>query len=263
MDGIPILLLFALTALAVLAAIELGYRLGRAALRRAGDEKESPVSAFTGTTLGLLAFILAFTFAIVSDRYDARKGLVRDEANAIRNAFARSEFLPEADRGEAAQLLKEYVDTRIAAVRSRDYAEIRQALGDAERIQRRLWEVAVDNARKDMNSDVAALYVESLNEVTNFHHLRVAVGLQARIPRAIWIVLLVLVVLAMTGVGYQTAIAGSVRTWAMLILALSFSIVIALIAELDRPNSRYITVPQQPLVDLRSSMDASGRTPSR
>src|SRR5262245_1561285 len=134
MDGVPILLLFALTALAVLAAIELGYRLGRAALRRSGDEKESPVSAITGTTLGLLAFILAFTFAIVSDRYDARKGLVRDEANAIRNAFARSEFLPEGDRGEAAKLLKQYVDARVAVVHSGDIAQVQQALGDAERI---------------------------------------------------------------------------------------------------------------------------------
>lgn len=259
MDGVPIFVLFALAALAVLATIEWGYRLGRAALRRSGDEKESPVSAITGTTLGLLAFILAFTFAIVSDRYDARKGLVREEANAIRTAFARSEFLPEADRGEAAKLLKEYVDARVAAVRSHDLAQVRQALEDAERIQRRLWDVAVANARLDMNSDVAALYVESLNDVTNFHHLRVAVGLQARIPQAIWIVLLILVLLAMTGVGYQTGISGSVRTWSMLILALSFSIVIALIAELDRPNSRLITVPQQPLVDLRASMDASGR----
>src|SRR5262245_20963282 len=166
MDRIPTLLLFALVTLAVLAAIEVGFRLGRAALRRQGDEKESPVSAITGTTLGLLAFILAFTFAIVSDRYDARKGLVRDEANAIRTAFARSEFLPEADRGEAAKLLKEYVDARVEFVRSADLARVRQALVDAERIQRRLWEVAVANARLDMNSDVAALYVESLNDVT-------------------------------------------------------------------------------------------------
>ena len=259
MDQIPTLLLFALIALAVLAAIELGFRLGRAALRRRGDEKESPVSAIIGTTLGLLAFILAFTFAIVSDRYDARKGLVRDEANAIRTAFARSEFLPEADRGEAAKLLKEYVDARVDAVRSADLVRVRQALADAERVQRRLWEVAVANARLDMNSDVAALYIEALNDVTNLHYLRVAVGLQARIPPGIWIVLVILVALAMVGVGYQTAIAGSVRTAAMFLLALAFSLVIALIAELDRPHSRFIIVPQQPLVDLRSSMDASGR----
>ena len=34
--------------------------------------------------------------------------------------------------------------------------------------------MAVVNARKDMNSDVAALYIEALNEVTNIHPDRTA-----------------------------------------------------------------------------------------
>jgi hypothetical protein len=84
--------------------------------------------------------------------------------------------------------------------------------------------------------------------------------LQVRIPGAIWVVLYALVILGMIAVGYQTAIAGSRRTWAMLILALSFSLVIALIAELDGPGSGYLTVSQQPLVDLRALMAAGLET---
>lgn len=254
MDALPIWLFFAVTTIVVAITIEAGYRLGRTARLRSEDEKESPVSAIAGTILGLLAFILAFTFAIVSDRYDARKGLVREEANAIRTAYSRSEFLPEPDRAEAAALLKRYVDLRVTAVQTGDRDKVKAVLTESERIQRRLWNMAVVNARKDMNSDVAALYVESLNEVTNFQALRVAIGLQARIPRTIWWVLFALVVLAMFGVGYQTSIAGSRRTWAMLILALSFSLVMSLIAELDRPHSKLIRVPQQPLIDLRTWM---------
>ena len=108
MDTIPIGIFFVATTLLVVIAIEVGYRVGRTAHRSSEEEKESPVSAIAGTILGLLAFILAFTFAIVSDRYDARKGLVRDEANAIRTAYSRSEFLPEPDRAEATALLREY-----------------------------------------------------------------------------------------------------------------------------------------------------------
>ena len=163
----------------------------------------------------------------------------------------RSDFLPESDRGEAAGLLREYVDVRLAAVQSRDPDQMRQVLVESDRIQRQLWDMAVVNARKDMNSDVAALYIESLNELINLHALRVAVGLQTRIPAGIWLVLYALVMLGMIGVGYQTAIAGSRRSWAMPILALSFSLVIALIASLDRPQSGYITVSQQPLVDVK------------
>jgi hypothetical protein len=264
LEAIPIWVLFAATVGVVVIAIEAGYRLGRTAHRRAEDEKESPVSAIAASILGLLAFVLAFTFGIVSDRYEARKTLVRDEANAIRTAWLRSDFLPETDRGEAKGLLREYVDRRLAAVQSRDLDKLHKLIIESARIQRQLWDMAVVNARKDMNSDVAALYIESLNELNNLHASRVAVGLQARIPPGFWLVLYALVILGMIAVGYQTAIAGSRRSWVTLILALSFSLVIALIASLDRPLHGYVTVSQQPLADLRASMaagfkDSSGR----
>ena len=55
-----------------------------------------------------------------------------------------------------------------------------RALAETQQLQDRLWSMAVANARKDMDSDVAALYIEALNDVTRVNALRVAVGLQAR-----------------------------------------------------------------------------------
>jgi hypothetical protein len=117
--------------------------------------------------------------------------------------------------------------------------------------------MAVTNARKDMNSDVAALYIESLNEVFAVHASRVAVGLQMRIPVGIWLALAILTILGMMAVGYQAGIAGSKRTLAMPLLAIAFASVIALIGSLDRPTVVITTVPQQPLIDLLSSMKSS------
>ena len=254
-DQIPLLLLTIGTFFIVAFAMEAGYRLGLSAHRKSEDEKESPVSAIAGAILGLLAFMLAFTFSIVSDRYDTRKGLVREEANAIRTAYARASFLPEPDRAHAREMLKAYVDQRVAVVVNQDMEKVVSSLVEAARVQDELWHMAVVNARKDMNSDVAALYVESVNELCSVHAQRVAVGLQARIPGGIWIALYALVVLGMIAVGYQTAIAASKRSYAAPILALAFTIVLSLIALLDHPQNRFITVSQQPLIDLRTSMD--------
>lgn len=261
MDNIPALVVFALSVAAVMIAIEGGYRVGQRVYNRTEDEKESSVSAISGAILGLLAFILAFTFAIVSDRFDARKALVRDEANALRTAYSRSEFLPQPDRNEAKTLLRRYVDDRVAVVQSNDLDQVLAGLDRADRTQRRLWDMAVANARLDMNSDVAALYIEALNEVMNVHALRVAIGIQARIPPTVWLVLIALILLGMIGVGYQTAIAGSRRTWVTLFLALSFSLVIMLIVELDRPQAGSIAVSQQPLIDVKAWMDADPNGP--
>jgi hypothetical protein len=260
-DALPVWLFFVGTILFVMFSTEVGYRLGHRSRRRSAEEKESPVSAIAGSILGLSAFMLAFTFGIVANRYDARKALVREEANSIGTTYLRTDFIPEPARTETRQVLRDYVDKRLAFVQTlhtgrMTEAEIANALANAGKIQGRLWAMAVVNARKDMDSDVAALYIDSLNGMIDLHATRVAVGLQARIPGGIWIALLSLTFLGMVAIGYQMAIAGSKRSLAQSILAISFSMVITLIASLDRPESGYVTVSQQPMISLRDFMAA-------
>lgn len=256
-DSIPVWFFFAGTILIVLASIEAGYRLGNIAHRRSEDEKEAPVSGVSGAILGLAAFMLAFTFGIVAERYDARRALVRDDANAIRVTYLRAAFLPEPDRVETRGLLKKYVDLRLAFAQKGEIApqRVRTVLAETDRLQRRLWDIAVANGERDLNSDVAALYIESLNEVFVVSASRVAVGLQARVPRGVWLALYGLTILGMLSVGYHMGITGSRRSKATVILALSFAMVIAVIALLDRPGG-YVRVTQQPLVDLQSFIAA-------
>ena len=264
-DVLPIWAVFAGTIVVVMVALEAGYLLGRVMHRRSEEEKESPVSAIAGAILGLAAFMLAFTFGIVSERYDAKRALVREDAVAIRTAWQRSDFLPEPDRAEANILLRHYVDVRVTFAEQGTLAPARvtSVLAETQRIQDRLWDMAVANARQDMDSDVAALYLESLNEVNGIHASRVAVGIQARVPSEIWLALYGVTILGMLGVGYQTGIAGSKRSLARPILALSFALVFALIASLDRPDSGVMKVTQQPLIDLRDAMAAAAGRASR
>lgn len=258
-DYIPIWSILIGTILIVMFSLETGYRLGHRSRRRSDEEKESPVSAIAGSVLGLVAFMMAFTFGIVANRYDSRKALVREEANSIGTTWLRADFLPETDRAEAKALLKEYAIQRVTAIENLRSGKLRsedmgKAIAKVTRIHNRLWEMAVTNARKDMNSDVAALYIDSLNGLIDLHAMRVAVALQSRIPVGIWSVLLGLTFLGMVAIGYQMGIAGSRRSLAQPILAISFSIVIALISALDRPHGGYIKVSQQPYVDLIKSM---------
>jgi hypothetical protein len=251
MDTIFLVSFFLGTILLVMLSIEGGYRLGR--MRRSQEEKEAPVSAIAGAVLALLAFILAFTFGIASNRFDARKELVRDEANKIRSAWLFSDFLPEPDRSEARGLIIEYLEQRVAVSQRPERDLLRRAIPQAEAIQRRLWDIAVKNAQTLQ----ATLYLGSLKDVFQVHASRVAIGLQARIPEAIWLALAVLTVIGMTTVGYQSGIAGSKRTLAMPLLTLAFASVIILIDSLDSPVGGFTTVPQQPLIDLLSLMKMS------
>jgi hypothetical protein len=250
-------LFFLATAALVLLSVEIGLRLGRAAHRRSADEKESPVAAMGGAILGLVAFMLAFTFGIASSRFDDRKALVRDEARAIETTYLRADFLTEPDRAEVKRLLVEYLEERLALVDAQTVEDVEPTLMKSREIHDRLWKIAVEHGRRELDSDVAALYIDSLNEMVNLHHQRVAVGIQLRIPIGVWGALYALSVLGMIGMGYQGGITGSKRSLASVILALSFALVTSLIFALDRPATRGFRVPQQPLADVRARVAAT------
>ena len=129
-------------------------------------------------------------------------------------------------------------------------------LAELDAIQKSLWSQAVLHAGRDPHSEVAALYVDSLNQVIDIQALRIAVAIQTREPPIIWLVLYGITGLSMMGLGYQTGIAGSKRSRARPILAASFAMMFLLIAALDRPNAILIPVSQQPLIDLYNSMAA-------
>jgi NADH:ubiquinone oxidoreductase subunit 6 (subunit J) len=92
LDSVPIVALFVGAILIVMLPMEGGYRLGRMEHRRSKQEKESPVSAIAGAVLALLAFILAFTFGIASNRLDARK--TRSGPPGCKATFCRNQTAP-------------------------------------------------------------------------------------------------------------------------------------------------------------------------
>jgi hypothetical protein len=268
-EAIPISVFFLLISILIITSMELGFRVASMIYKsiekkkEAGQEMESPVSGISGSILGLLAFILVFTFNIVSERYDNKRRIVREEANSIRTTWMLSELLPEPDRSKTRLLIKEYIDKRVKVVQYAKSNRMNQLMAESLSIQNKLYQIAIINARKDLNSDIGALYIQSLNEMISLHFNRVSIGWQVRIPNGIWAVLFILIFLSMFAVGYQTAIAHSTRSWLMVVLAISFSLVITLIAVLDRPMNNLISIPQQPMIDLRTFVHQQNQNNNR
>jgi hypothetical protein len=143
-DALPLWALFISILLVVLLSVECGYRLGKYRRGRQEQEKEAPVGTVVGATLGLLAFILAFTFGLAAARFDTRRQVLLDEANAIGTTYLRAGMLPE--RGEEVRrLLRDYVSARLEAVRSGNIAE---GIRRSENIQQRVWTEARTSHRK-------------------------------------------------------------------------------------------------------------------
>lgn len=111
-----------------LVATESGFRFGRRAQTRAAEGSLSEIGTLQGAMLGLLALLLGFTFAMAMSRFEARKQLVLDESNAIGTTFLRAQLLPQPPRREISNLLRQYVDVRLALYEAGiDEKKLRQA----------------------------------------------------------------------------------------------------------------------------------------
>jgi hypothetical protein len=250
-DALPLWALFISILLVVLLSVEFGYRLGKYRRSRREEEKEAPLGTMVGAMLGLLAFILAFTFGLAAARFDTRRQVLLDEANAIGTTYLRAGMLPE--RGdEIRRLLRDYVSTRLQAVQR---GKLGEGILRSENIQQQVWTEAEAVAQKNPNSIVVGLFVQSLNETIDLHAKRVQAGLRSRIPGAIWLGLFAVAALSLATMGYHAGLSGTRRSLAIVAVAVTFSVVIELIADLDRPQEGVLRISQQALLDVQRSMN--------
>jgi hypothetical protein len=250
LDPFPLWTILPLTVALVLLAVEAGYRFALYRHEHKKDEKESPLGGMVGAMLGLLAFMLAFTFGLAGTRFEDRRQVVLAEANSIGTTYLRAAMLPEPMRTEARDLLRQYADVRLEGVQP---GKLDESIVKSEQLQDRLWSVAVAATEKD-RSPITGLFVASLNETIDLHATRLMAGVRSRVPGIIWIVLYLLAILSMVMMGYHSGLSGSRRSVAVVALVLGFSLVLYVIADLDRPGQGMLRVSQQTMQDLRRSM---------
>ncbi|UUO08374.1 hypothetical protein M4951_08670 [Blastopirellula sp. J2-11] len=251
LDYVPLWALFFITMTIVLAAAEGGYRLGQR-LAPSKPEKEASIGSVVGATVGLLAFMLAFTFGLATSRFDNRRALFQEEVNAIGTAYLRADLLPEAQGSKIRQLLRDYVEVRLEIRNSAE--QITDAVQRSEKLHVELWNQAMVAASATPESPLTALFVTALNEVIDLHSNRVTAGVRARIPGTIWFALYLVSILSMASMGYHAGLSGSSRSIATLGMVLSFVIIMMLIADLDRPMEGVLRVNHQSMVELHQAI---------
>jgi hypothetical protein len=207
-----------------------------------------------GGMLGLMAFLLAFCIGIVINQHNGRKSMVVTEANAVGTAYLRAGFLNENDRDATRDLLREYVEVRLAAVGDDSLYE--PTVQRSEEIQAQLWSIVEGNVAQGEDSAVMALFVDSINEVIDVHTLRLA-AIDLRLPRQLGIVLYAATLFSFLLVGVSSSANGKRDTITILLFAIAFVTVFILIIDLDRPQEGLLTVSQTALSDLLAQMKAT------
>ena len=229
------------------AAIYAG-RLFRNEIKPLSESQHKDFDVVQAATLTLLALIIGFSFSMAITRYDQRKNYEEAEANAIGTEYVRADLLPAADAARTRELLKKYLDRRIAFYLAGDDHAVEQIDRETRRLQGELWS-AVLPAAKAEPTQVVALAVSGMNDVLNSQSYTQAAWWN-RIPFAAWVMMGLIAVAANLMVGYGARRKGAV----LFVLPIVVSISFLLIADIDSPRGGIIRLLPQNLLAFSQSL---------
>lgn len=219
------------------------------------DRRDQVVAIRDGLFV-LVSLLLGFTLALAAPRYADRRSLLVDEAISIGTTYLRAGTLPQPYRDHSQQLLRQYVDARIDLDNAGlDVARFTEASNRSKRIQEQLWAQVAAVASTDRTA-VTGVYINSLNETIDLHDRRIA-AFENRIPQSIWILIIVVSVVTV----FTRGLTLTRRFWPTLVLVpITITIVVALIADLDTPSSGLIRLDRRAMQRLK--VDLSARPPN-
>ena len=206
----------------MIGLLELGRRLGR---RRQGRDQESSragLGAVEGAVFALMGLVIAFTFSGAAARFDTRRQLIVEEANAIGTAWLRVDLLPPTAQPELRDLFRRYLDQRLAVYQKRAGMSVaREDMEKANALQGEIWGRVVAVCQQ-APSPVVAQIIPALNQMFDIASTRTA-AIQMHPPAMVFAMLGVLTLMSALLAGYAMA-GGRTRSWIHLI---GFAVIVA------------------------------------
>ena len=235
------LFLFVVTFLLLWLAAWIGMAI-RSRQHELPENVRADYGTIIGATLTLLGLLIGFTFSMATTRYDLRKSLEEEEANAIGTEYVRVDFLPPGSASQLQALLRQYTDLRIRFYTARDQADLSRINADTASMQNQMWAM-VAAAAKLQASPLSALASSGMNDVLNSQGYTQAAWWN-RIPVAAWSLMFLIAVLSNVLLGYGMHGRAVVLS---IILPLAVSISFFLIADIDSPRGGVIRIQPQNL----------------
>ena len=256
LSQLAVLCIVALIA-ALLLFLELGRRIGRHQLARGQGGLARGAGTAEGAVFGLLGLLIAFTFSGAAERFEQRRHLTTEEANAIGTAYLRLELLASQDQMTLRPLFRDYTKLRAQVYsEAQDFSLTLQRLAASQQLQSRIWTLAVTASQHAGAAPQSAmLLLPALNEmfdITTTQHM----ATQNHPPAVVFLLLLVLSLIGSLLIGYEMA-ANRARSW---LHHVAFATIMALamyvIVDLEFPRLGLIRVNNADLVlkELQQSM---------
>lgn len=256
-----------LLGVVMVAAALLGHRLGGGGFfwrAKPKDEKTGDVQSeelATGTidaaVLSLLGLLTAFTFSGAYSRYEYRRQLIVQEANAIGTAYLRIDLLPAAAQPALRAKFREYAQSRYDLWGKLPDPAAREAeLDRCAALQSEIWSAAVTATAEETHGETRRLLLPALNEMIDITTTRY-MAMQAHPPLLIYYSLAALAVLASGTAGFGMSRAKRPSYPHIVGFAIVSALTLYLTLDIEFPRFGLVTLDatHQLLLEVRKQMD--------
>ncbi len=242
-----------LTVLPVAAAMLVAWGVGRSTGRRLQARGRGPaISKFDDASLAILGLLLAFTFGISLSKHEQRRLMVVADSNAIGDFYTCASLLKEPVRTELQGVIRKYAEFRLEVTRQPlDEAAFESALAQFSQMHDQMT-VLVRAAVED-GTPIAVSLTNTLNELTSSNTARLA-AVRDRLPASIVLLLFASAVISSMLVGREQGAAGETELAGTLSFVLLVTLAIYVTLDLNQPRTGLITVSQEPIQRLLSSI---------
>jgi len=170
----------------MLGFLEMGRRIGRWRLAQDPEGADKGIGAVDGAVFALFGLLLAFTFSGAATRFDHRRDLIVQEANAIGTAYLRVDLLPASAQPPLRALFRQYVEARLATYNNvADHTKVANEYTLSLKLQEDIWKLSVPAARE---AGMSNLVIPALNDMFDITTTRKAAA-QTHPPIAIFVTL--------------------------------------------------------------------------
>jgi hypothetical protein len=244
--GLDIRIVGLTLGVAMLAAWQIGRRMGG---RLRGKDGVKP-SKFDDASIALLGLLLAFSFGTSIAKHDQRQVAVVADANAIGDFYTCASLLTEPSRTKLQGVIRQYAQLRLDLALGR-LRDLEEALAKSGRMHDQMIALVGQTLRD--GTPISVLLINTLNSVTSNHASRVA-AYRDRLPSSIVFLLYTCAIFTALLIGREQGIEGSTDIAGTVCFILLVSIAVYVTLDLNRPESGLISVSQEPIEQLLSSM---------
>ncbi len=242
---------------AILACLDAGWRAGRRRISRDPDRAFAGQGAVEGAVFALMGLLMAFTFSGAASRFDSRRDLIVQEANAVGTAYLRLDLLPPATQPALRDLFRRYLDARLAYYRigTSDLQAFKKEEARWMALQGEIWSGAVAASGEGAVPSARMLLVPALNEMIDITTTRAA-ALRMHPSPAIFGMLGVAVLAGALLAGWGMAASPARSLLHVVGFAVLMTVAVYVILDLEFPRIGFLRVDafDSLLADVRASM---------